>query len=107
MLLAVPAIGRGALHHVGIAHGPLVGLLRAHRATDHQREAAQAELLGDELMLRAHVVADAHAREVGHAVRRRRVVRRGREAVADLVDDDDEVLVRIERAALADIAPAR
>jgi hypothetical protein len=54
-------------------------------------------------VLRAHVVTDPHMREIPHPGRRRRVVRRGRKTVADLIDDDDEILVGIERTALTDI----
>jgi hypothetical protein len=42
-------------------------------------------------------------REISHAGRRRGVVRRGRTTVANLIDDDDEILVRIERPALANV----
>ena len=42
-------------------------------------------------------------REISHAGRRRGVVRRGRTTVANLIDDDDEILVRIERPARTDV----
>ena len=42
-------------------------------------------------------------REIPHSGRRRRIVRRGRKTVANLIDDDDEILVGIERTALTDI----
>ena len=41
--------------------------------------------------------------EIPHSSRPRRVVRRGGKTIADLIDDNDEILVGIERAALTDI----
>ena len=55
--------GRGALHHVGIAYRPFIGLLCAHGAADDQRETFQAEFFRDKFVLRAHVIPDAHMRE--------------------------------------------
>ena len=66
---------RGALHHVRVAYRPFVGLLRAHGAADNQFEALQAELVSNECVLCAHVIADAHMGKVPHPGRRRRVVR--------------------------------
>jgi hypothetical protein len=53
-------------------------------------------------VLRAHVVADAHMREIPHSRRRRRVVGRGGKTAADLIDDQDEILCGVERTPLAD-----
>src|SRR5215472_14694827 len=53
-------------------------------------------------MLRTDVVADPHTREIRHSGGRRRVVRRGRETATDLIDGDDEILVRVERVTTAD-----
>jgi hypothetical protein len=100
LFLAVPAIGAAGSTDIGVAYRPLAGLLRTHRAADDERRALEPEALGQQLVLRPHVVADAHLRE---AHRIGRVVRRRRQPVADLVDDDDEVLDRIERAAGADV----
>jgi len=70
--------GRGALDHIGIAYHPFIGLLRPHRAANDQRQALQAELFREKSMLCAHVITDAHIREIPHPGRRRGVVRRGR-----------------------------
>src|SRR5262245_51798298 len=94
---------RRALDHVRVAHRPFVGLLRTHRATDDERETRELELLRDELVLRAHVVTDAYMGKVGHTAGWRRVVRRAGETVADLIDDDDEVGLRIECTPLTDV----
>ena len=93
----------GAFDHVGIANRPFIGLLRAHRAADDQRQAVQPEFFRNKFVLRAHIVADPHMRKISHPGRCRRVVRRGGETAADLIDDEDEILLGIERAALADI----
>jgi hypothetical protein len=42
-------------------------------------------------------------REIPHPGRRRRVVRRGGKTIADLIDDNYEIFVGVERAALTDI----
>src|ERR1700730_832684 len=42
-------------------------------------------------------------REISHPARRRRVVRRGGKTVADLIYDNDQILLRVERAAVTDI----
>ena len=94
---------RRALYHIGVAHRPFIGLLRAHGAADNQDETLQAEPFRDKLMLRAHVITDAHMREIPHPSRRPRVVRRGGETAADLIDDDDEILGGIECTAVADV----
>ncbi|MNC25273.1 hypothetical protein D3C75_733540 [compost metagenome] len=93
----------GALDEVRVAHRPLIGLLRAHRAADHQRQALEAEMFGQQAVLGAYIVADPDLREAGASQRARAVARRGGEAVADLIDDDDAVFRRVQGAALADI----
>jgi len=90
---------RRAFHRIGLAHCPFVALLRAHRPADYQRQIVTAKFFGDRLVLRAYVVADPHMCEIQHSGRQRRVVRRGRETAADLVDDDNEILGGVERAA--------
>ena len=56
---------RRALHHLGVTHRPFVGLLRAHRAAEDERELGDAEFFRQQLVLRAHVVRDAQGREAG------------------------------------------
>ena len=57
---------------------------------------------GDELVLDRDVVVDRNVRKAGLVVGRRGVGGRGREAVAEHVRDDDEVLVRVEGHAFPD-----
>ena len=88
----------------GVAYRPSVGLLRAHRAADDQRETVQFRACPSlTYVLRAHVITDTHVREIAHSSRRRRVVRRGGQPITNLIDDDDEILVRIECVFIADI----
>src|SRR4051794_23457883 len=94
---------RGALHHFRVMYSPFVGLLGTHGAADNQRETRQAKFFRDKFLLCPDVITDADMRKIPHPSRRRRVVRRGGKAVANLVDDDDEILVGIERATLPDI----
>lgn len=54
-------------------------------------------------MLGANVVRDSHVREITLTDRRRRVVRRGRESTPDLIRQDDEILVRVQRHLLAHV----
>jgi len=60
--------GGGAFHHVGVAHGPFVGLLGAHGAADNQRQAPYAEVLRQQAVLGTHIVADAHLRKIRPAL---------------------------------------
>src|SRR3984885_4560890 len=95
--------GRGALHHVGVSYRPLIGLLCAHGAAYNERETFQVKFFRDKFVLRAHVIPDAHMGKISHPGRWRRVVRRGGKTIADLINDDDEILAGIEGVALADI----
>ena len=97
---------RGAQHLVREPHRPLVGLLGAHRPADDQLQLLDAEVLAQQPFLRHHVVADPHL--AGTATWRARrsavgVVRRDGQPVADLVDRDDEVPLRVQRVLRADV----
>ena len=94
---------RSAAHHVGVTRRPFVGLLRAHGPAEHQLQFADAEMLRHQAVLGAHIVGDVKRRKRRHAVRRRRVVRRTGQPVAELVRKDDEVARRVQRQPLADI----
>jgi hypothetical protein len=78
-------------------------LLRAHRGAKDQRQFLDAEFFDDQPMLRANVVADGDARKTRGVERRRRIARRGRKAVANLIDQNDEIFAWIERPPRADI----
>ena len=100
---------RGAADLVRETDGPLVGLLRSHRAADHEGQAFDPEVLAQQPFLGHHVVADPHPWEVAHGqqpVLPVGVVRGDRQPVADLVDGDDEVLVGIQRVVRADVGVA-
>ena len=76
-------------------HRPFVGLLRPHRVARHELQLLDAELLPQELLLGAYVVAYPRVRESAPRERSSLIVGRGGETVADLVRDRDEVLLRI------------
>ena len=91
---------RDRADHVRKQRAPLKGLLRAHREAGDERKPADAKMLRHEPMLREDIVVDRDARK-GRAVDRHgRVARRRRQAVAEHVDDDDELPRGIDRAAL-------
>ena len=92
----------GALHHVGVADRPLVGLPRAHRPAGDKRQGLDSEVLGDQLVLSLDLVVERDLREVRLVVRGRRVARRARKPIAEHVRDDDEVLAGVEGHVLAD-----
>ena len=95
---------RGAVHAVRETDRPLVGLLRAHRRADHGEQFGDAEVLAQEAFLGDDVIADGDEREPRHGDRLVVGGVRGRgQPVADLVDDDDEVLRRVQRVVLADV----
>lgn len=75
---------------------------RAHRGAHHQLERGEPEPLGDELVLQPHHVGVAVLRKL-HA---QAVTRLARLAVADVVGQDDEVLLGIERLAFPEQPPA-
>src|SRR5262245_50438571 len=93
--------GNDTVHHVRIADGPLQRLHAAHRRPDHRHELLDPEFLRDQALLRAHHVADVELRKL-HLALRLAVRGRGREAVADRVGRDNEVLGGVERAVRAD-----
>ena len=97
---------RCALHAVRETHGPLVRLLRTHRTAEDQRELFDAEVLAQQALLRHDVITDAHPREAALAVGPGEGVRRGAEPAADLVDQHDEPLVRVQRAPWPDVRVA-
>ena len=90
---------RDGAHHVGKEHPPLERLLRAHRESGDELDALNAQVLGQQTMLRDDVVVDRDVRK-GRAIdRRRRVAGRRRQPVAEHVGDDDEVARGIDGAA--------
>ena len=93
----------GSKHHLGKAHGPFPDLLCPHRSADHERETLDSKELAHQPLLRTHVVADPHLGKVWARVCAVDIVGRRRESVADLVDDDDEVAIRIEDALGTDV----
>src|SRR5215208_3099832 len=92
-ILGCPGEWCSAFDHVWKAHGPFVGLLGTHRSPNDERQALEAKLFSDEYMLSLHIVTNAHVGKIGHAVRKGRIVWRTGEPIANLIDDDDEVLV--------------
>ena len=84
-----------------MAHAPLERLHAAHRRPDDGHHVDDAEVLGEQPVLRLHHVADEELREA-HARLRGAGARRGGEAVADGVGRHHEILVRVERLAGAD-----
>ncbi len=85
--------------HVGIKRAPVIGLQCAHRPAGHQLDLLDPEFLRHQPMLLANIVVGGHIRELRPVPRRRRVARRGRQAVAEHVRNDDEIFRRIERHA--------
>jgi hypothetical protein len=80
-----------------------MGLLRAHRDSKDKCQFLDAEFFRDESVLSANIVADTDRWKPGRVERRLGVVRRTGEPVADLVDENDEIFVGVERAARAEI----
>jgi len=78
-------------------------LLRAHRDSKDKRQFLDAEFFRDESVLSANIVADTDRWKPGRVERRLGVVRRTGEPVADLVDENDEIFVGVERAARTEI----
>ena len=95
----------GSKHHLGKAHGPFPDLLCPHRSADHERETLDSKELAHQPLLRAHVVANAHLGKVWARVCSGDIVGRRGETVTDLIDDDDEVPIRIEHALGANVDP--
>ena len=95
----------GSKHHLGKAHSPLPDLLCPHRTTNHEGEGLDSKRLAHQPLLRTHVIADTHLGKVWSSVRALDVVGRRRKSVADLIDDDDEVPIRIEHTLGTDIDP--
>jgi len=79
----------------------VIRLLAAHRPAIDQGDALDPELLPQQTVLHPHIVGDCHAREAAAIVRRADIARRGRQAVPEHVRDDDEIPLRVERAARA------
>ncbi len=94
---------RGTRHGIWIIDRPLIGLLRAHRDSKDKRQFLDAEFFRDESMLSANIVADTDRWKPHRVERRLGVVRRAGEPVADLVDENDEIFVGVERAARTEI----
>jgi hypothetical protein len=82
--LCGPGEGQGALDHVGVAYGPFIGLLRAHRPSQDELEPLDPVALGEEPMLRPHVVTDGDVRKRTSVKGQRGVAGRGRKAVREL-----------------------
>lgn len=96
----------GAQHLVREPDRPLVRLLGTHRPADHQRQPLDAEVLAEQPFLRNHVVADPDPGELRHGqpgVGAVRVVRRDRQAAADLVDRHDKVPLGVQRVLRANV----
>ena len=91
-----------AIGEVGVADGPLKGLLRTHRKADDRAQVRDLEILREQLMDRADVVADRHDRKARTVKRLRRVARRRRVAVAEQLRRDEIELRGVERAPRAD-----
>ena len=65
VVLAVPATAASRSTAAGWRTAQLVGLLGSHREADRQCDAVDAERLGEEAVLRGHVVADRDLGEIG------------------------------------------
>ena len=76
---------------------PLIGLAPGHGPAQHQGDALHAERLGQQPMLACDIVVGGDHGETRAVERRRRVARRGRQAVAEHVDRHDEPARRVER----------
>ena len=90
------------LYHFRIKSRPVIGLLAAHRPAIDQGDPLDAEVLAQQTALHPHIVGHCHARKAAAIVRRTDIARRGRQAVAEHIRDDDEPALRVERAARAD-----
>jgi hypothetical protein len=78
-------------------------LLRPHRKPVDEPHPLDAEHLLEQALLHPHIVGHRELRIAGAIERRRRVARGGRQPVAELVDDDDEIPGRIERLPRRDL----
>ena len=92
----------GGGHHVRELRRPLEGLAGAHRPAGDEAQPVDAELLPHQDMLQADIVEIGDVREGAPIGRGGSVARRGGDAVAEQVGQDDEVFARIEGAMLAD-----
>jgi hypothetical protein len=90
------------IHHVRMERASVERLQRAHRPADHQANVLDTKLLGDEPVLGANVVIGGDQREPQAIVWFGHVAARRRQAVAEHIRDDDEILGWIERHAGAD-----
>ncbi len=91
-----------ARHAVGKQRAPVQRLLAAHRPAVNQRQPRDAERLAQQTLLRVHVVPVREQRIAAETERLGQVARRGRQPVAQLVGDDDEVALGIEDAIARD-----
>ena len=74
-------------------------LLRAHGPSIGQSNLVNCEYVRQHAPLRLHIVPMAEWRKTPHPVRFRNVGRRGRQAVAEHVWNDDEPIVRVQNFA--------
>src|SRR5207248_7961341 len=81
---------------------PMKCLLRPHREPIDEMDPLDPEHLLHQALLDAHIVGHCEMRVSTAIEGRRRIARRGRQAVAELVYDNDEVAGRVERLARGD-----
>ena len=92
------ANGADALHTLGKDCAPVQCLLAAHRPAISERQLRDAEALAQQPLLRVHIVPVREHRIAPGAERLREIARRGREPVAELIGNDDEIAFGIENA---------
>lgn len=85
--------GHGEVHEIRVLRRPLVGLAASHGPADNSPQVRNAQVLRDELVLRAHVVVEG---AFGERARSGVVGWRGGLAVAEEGGDDDVVVLGVE-----------
>jgi hypothetical protein len=95
---------------IGILGAPLKRLAAGHRPAGYQRHAPDAEYFGQQAVLGANIIVKRDLRETRRVIRGRRIAWRGRNAVAEHVDRNDEMARRVDGTPWAEVtlvAPLR
>ena len=98
------AEGHDAAHEVRILGRPLVGLASGHRPAGNQGDALDIKRFSQKPVLARDIVVEGDLGKVGTGNGRVGVAGRGRKAIAEHIDGNDEMPFRIDRPARAEKA---